>query len=55
MNIPRIVGAGLIVIGAGIGDSKPRIQEEFGSNFLDISNLDAMPKILCNIVKKNLV
>ena len=46
---------GVMVIGAGIGDSKPRIQEEFGSNFLDISNLDAMPKILCNIVKKNLV
>ena len=53
--IKKLQRDGVMVIGAGIGDSKPRIQEEFGSNFLDISNLDAMPKILCNIVKKNLV
>lgn len=53
--IKKLQHDGVMVIGAGIGDSKPRIQEEFGSNFLDISNLDAMPKILCNIVKKNLV
>lgn len=53
--INKLQHDGVMVIGAGIGDSKPRIQEEFGSNFLDISNLDAMPKILCNIVKKNLV
>lgn len=53
--IKKLQHEGVMVIGAGIGDSKPRIQEEFGSNFLDISNLDAMPKILCNIVKKNLV
>lgn len=53
--IKKLQYDGVMVIGAGIGDSKPRIQEEFGSNFLDISNLDAMPKILCNIVKKNLV
>lgn len=53
--IKKLQHDGIMVIGAGIGDSKPRIQEEFGSNFLDISNLDAMPKILCNIVKKNLV
>lgn len=53
--IKKLQHDGVMVIGAGIGDSKPRIQEEFGDNFLDISNLDAMPKILCNIVKKNLV
>lgn len=53
--IKKLQHDGVMVIGAGIGDSKPRIQEEFGSNFLDIGNLDAMPKILCNIVKKNLV
>ena len=53
--IKKLQHDGVMVIGAGIGDSKPRIQEEFGSNFIDISNLDAMPKILCNIVKKNLV
>lgn len=53
--IKKLQHDGVMVIGAGIGDSKPRIQEEFGSNFLDISNLDAMPKILCNIVKKNLL
>lgn len=53
--IKKLQHDGVMVIGAGIGDSKPRIQEEFGSSFLDISNLDAMPKILCNIVKKNLV
>lgn len=53
--IKKLQHDGVMVIGAGIGDLKPRIQEEFGSNFLDISNLDAMPKILCNIVKKNLV
>lgn len=53
--IKKLQHDGVMVIGAGIGDSKPRIQEKFGSNFLDISNLDAMPKILCNIVKKNLV
>lgn len=53
--IKKLQHDGVMVIGAGIGDSKPRTQEEFGSNFLDISNLDAMPKILCNIVKKNLV
>ena len=53
--IKKLQHDGVMVIGAGIGDSKPRIQEEFGSNFLDISNLDAMPKIICNIVKKNLV
>lgn len=53
--IKKLQHDGVMVIGAGIGNSKPRIQEEFGSNFLDISNLDAMPKILCNIVKKNLV
>lgn len=52
--IKKLQHDGVMIIGAGIGDSKPRIQEEFGSNFLDISNLDAMPKILCNIVKKNL-
>lgn len=53
--IKKLQHDGVMVIGAGIGDSKPKIQEEFGDNFLDISNLDAMPKILCNIVKKNLV
>ena len=53
--IKKLQHDGVMVIGAGIGDSKPRIQEEFGDNFLDISNLDEMPKILCNIVKKNLV
>lgn len=46
--------AGIIVVGAGIGDSRAQVEKEFGKNFIDISDLDTMPRILCNIVKKNL-
>ena len=47
--------AGIIVVGAGIGNSRSQVEREFGKNFIDISDLDTMPRILCNIVKKNLV
>ena len=45
----------IIVIGAGIGASRGSVENEFGDNFIDISNLETMPRVLCNIVKKNLL
>lgn len=45
----------IIVIGAGIGSSRGSVEHEFGDNFIDISNLETMPRVLCNIVKKNLL
>lgn len=45
----------IIVIGAGIGASRDSVEREFGDNFIDISNLETMPRVLCNIVKKNLI
>lgn len=45
----------IIVIGAGIGASRDSVEHEFGDNFIDISNLETMPRVLCNIVKKNLL
>ena len=47
--------AGIIVVGAGIGYSRSQVEKEFGKNFIDISDLDTMPRVLCNIVKKNLI
>lgn len=44
----------IVTIGAGIGASRSQVQNEFGANFLDINDLDTMPKILCDIVRKNL-
>lgn len=44
---------GISVIAAGIGESKSGIQKEFGrDNFMDISDLDLMPKRLCSLIKR---
>lgn len=47
--------AGVTVIGAGIGASRDAIQSEFGDAFLDISDMEKMPQLLANIVKRNLL
>ena len=46
---------GIIVIGAGIGACRESVRREFGENFLDISDLDTMPRTLARIVKRSLL
>ena len=47
---------GIIVIGAGIGSSRNAIQGEFGQmNYLDIEEIEKMPVVLCNIIKRNIM
>ena len=44
---------GIIVIGAGVGSAREQIQREFGErNYLDIENVETMPLMLCNIIKR---
>lgn len=46
---------GISVIGAGIGEAREQIQEEFGDAFLDVSDMEKMPQLLANIVKRYLL
>lgn len=43
-----------IVVAAGIGADREYVQREFPGNYLDISDLNEMPKQLVGIIKKNL-
>lgn len=44
-----------LVVAAGIGGQRDSVSREFGAdNFLDISDIDAMPEQLVNIIKANL-
>lgn len=53
-TIKELSRYGILVVGAGIGSARAQVENEFGKNFIDIGNLEAMPQILCNIVKRNL-
>jgi len=53
-TIKELSRYGILVVGAGIGSARVQVENEFGKNFIDIGNLEAMPQILCNIVKRNL-
>lgn len=53
--IQKAKKAGVTVIGAGIGSSRDRIQQEFGDAFLDVSDMEKMPQLLAGIVKRNLL
>lgn len=53
-TIKELSRYGILVVGAGIGSARTQVENEFGKNFIDIGNLEAMPQILCNIVKRNL-
>lgn len=43
---------GIAVFAAAIGDDKEQIEEIYGDSFLDISELDLMPKIFISKIKK---
>lgn len=44
---------GITVVAAGIGSCRKGIEREFGKeNFMDISNLELMPKKLCSLIKR---
>lgn len=45
----------IMVIAAGIGACRQRIHSEFPENFLDISDMNSMPRNICNIIKRKLV
>lgn len=45
----------IMVIAAGIGACRQSIHSEFPENFLDISDMNSMPRNLCNIIKRKLV
>lgn len=53
-TIKELSRYGILVVGTGIGSARAQVENEFGKNFIDIGNLEAMPQILCNIVKRNL-
>ena len=44
----------VIVVAAGIGSDRKRVESEFGENFLDISDIDLMPEQLGAIIKQHL-
>ena len=46
---------GIEVIAAAIGDDKENIQAIYQDEFLDISDLSKLPKIMTNIVKKRVL
>lgn len=46
---------GIEVIGAAIDSDKDTIKRIYGDGFLDITNLETLPKTLINIVKKRVV
>ena len=44
-----------IIVAAGIGQDRKYVEEEFGEeNFMDISDLDAMPEQLIKLIKDNI-
>lgn len=45
----------IMVIAAGIGACRQSIHSEFPENFLDISDMNSMPRNICNIIKRKLV
>lgn len=46
---------GVTVIGAGIGASRSAVENEFGNAFLDVSDMEKMPQMLVEIVKRHLL
>lgn len=47
---------GVNVFAAGVGSDKPRIEMEFGKdNFLNIGELETMPKRMCNLIRKTIL
>lgn len=45
----------ILVIAAGIGSCRANIKQEFPENFLDISDMEQMPRNICNIIKRQLI
>jgi nitric oxide reductase activation protein len=43
---------GIVLFAAAVGDDKAQIEYIYGDNFLDISDMDAMPKIFTDKIKK---
>lgn len=42
-TIKELSRYGILVVGAGIGSARAQVENEFGKNFIDIGNLEAMP------------
>ncbi len=47
---------GVNIIAAGVGSDRLRIECEFGKdNFLNIGDLETMPKRMCNLIRKTII
>lgn len=46
---------GMMVLAAAIGDDKEQIARIYGKDFLDIANLDALPKKLYELIRKYMI
>lgn len=46
--------SGVLVFAAAIGDDKPTIAEIYGEGFCNISDMERMPKVFANLIKKQL-
>lgn len=53
--VKRYSRKGVEIIAAAIGDDKAQIQEIYGNGFLDVSDLNKLPDILCKLLKKRLL
>lgn len=45
----------VIVVAAGIGSDRRKVESEFGENFMDITDINMMPEQLVELIKHNLV
>lgn len=52
--IKRYKRMGVETIAAAIGDDREAIERIYGTGFLDVSDLNALPKMLTNIIKKRI-
>ena len=45
---------GIVFVAAAIGDDKENIERIDGNSFIDVSNLEKLPEILTNFIKRQL-
>ena len=48
------VRKGIVFVAAAIGDDKENIERIDGNSFIDVSNLEKLPEILTNFIKRQL-
>jgi len=45
---------GILLVAAAIGDDKPSIERIYGESFMDITDLEKMPKRLTEVIKRQI-